>query len=64
MIPAETIDKQAPATTATIGLPFTYTLTMPAMNFPVGEDPSPNDLGNIESGTISPRRAWLSRLWA
>ncbi len=47
MIPAETIAKQAPATTATIGLPFTYTLTIPSMNFPAGA-PSDHELGNIE----------------
>jgi uncharacterized repeat protein (TIGR01451 family) len=46
MIPAETIAKQSPAATATIGLPFTYTLTLPSMNFRAG-DPSPNDLGTI-----------------
>ena len=46
MIPAETIYKQTPAATATIGLPFTYTLTIPSMQFPVGAA-SPNDLGSI-----------------
>jgi large repetitive protein len=46
MIPAEAIDKQAPAATANIGEPFTYSLTLPAMNYPAGA-PSPNDLGNI-----------------
>ncbi len=46
MIPAETIAKQSPAATATIGLPFTYTLTLPSMNFRAG-DPSPNNLGTI-----------------
>ncbi len=47
MVPAETLTKQAPATTATIGLPFTYKLTLPSMQYPVGA-PSPNDLGSIE----------------
>ncbi len=46
MIPAETIDKQVPASTATIGLPFTYSLTIPSMNYPFG-DPSPNNIGTI-----------------
>jgi large repetitive protein len=46
MIPAETIAKQSPAATATIGQPFTYSLTLPSMNFRAG-DPSPNDLGTI-----------------
>jgi uncharacterized repeat protein (TIGR01451 family)/fimbrial isopeptide formation D2 family protein len=46
IIPAETINKQTPAATATIGLPFTYTLTIPSMQFPVGAS-SPNDLGSI-----------------
>ncbi|MEN8258287.1 MAG: isopeptide-forming domain-containing fimbrial protein, partial [Thermodesulfobacteriota bacterium] len=46
MIPAETIAKQAPAATATIGVPFTYTLTLPSMNWPVG-DPSANDLHTV-----------------
>ncbi len=47
MIPAETIYKQAPAATATIGLPFTYMLTIPSMQFPVGA-PSSHDLGSID----------------
>ena len=46
MIPAETIAKQSPAPTAAIGVPFTYTLTLPSMNFPAGA-PSPNDLHSI-----------------
>ena len=46
IIPAETIAKDIPASTAAIGEPFTYTLTLPSMEFPAG-DPSPNDLGNI-----------------
>ena len=46
MIPAETIAKRSPSATATIGLPFTYTLTLPSMNFPSGT-PSSNDLGAI-----------------
>lgn len=46
MIPAETITKRSPAASATIGLPFTYTLTLPSMNFPAGT-PSSHDLGNI-----------------
>ncbi|WP_303906204.1 isopeptide-forming domain-containing fimbrial protein [Thiohalomonas denitrificans] len=46
MIPAEMIDKQSPAAKATIGVPFTYTLTMPSMNYPDG-DPSTNTLGNV-----------------
>ena len=46
MIPAETIAKQSPAATAMVGLPFTYQLTLPSMNFRAGS-PSPNDLGAI-----------------
>jgi hypothetical protein len=46
MIPAETITKQSPAATAMIGLPFTYTLTLPSMNYPAGT-PSSHDLGAI-----------------
>lgn len=46
IIPPETIAKDIPSSTAGIGVPFTYTLTLPSMQFPVG-DPSPNDLGNI-----------------
>jgi uncharacterized repeat protein (TIGR01451 family)/fimbrial isopeptide formation D2 family protein len=48
-IPVETIDKQNPAgqTTASIGVPFTYTLTLPSMNWPVG-DPSGNDLHTVK----------------
>ena len=43
-IPVETIDKNNPAgqTTAAIGVPFTYTATLPAMN--LGGGPSVNDL--------------------
>jgi uncharacterized repeat protein (TIGR01451 family)/fimbrial isopeptide formation D2 family protein len=46
-IPVETIDKQNPAgqTTAAIGVPFTYTLTLPAMN--LGGGPSANDLHSV-----------------
>jgi uncharacterized repeat protein (TIGR01451 family)/fimbrial isopeptide formation D2 family protein len=46
-IPVETIDKKNPAgqTTAAVGVPFTYTLTLPAMN--LGGGPSPNDLHSI-----------------
>ncbi len=46
-IPVETIDKKNPAgqTTAVVGVPFTYTLTLPAMN--LGGGPSPNDLHSI-----------------
>ncbi|HKI51358.1 MAG TPA: hypothetical protein VJ995_04740, partial [Geothermobacteraceae bacterium] len=44
-IPVETIDKQAPATTASIGIPFTYTLTLPS--FQLSGDPSNNDLHTV-----------------
>jgi len=46
-IPVETIDKKNPAgqTTAAIGVPFTYTLTLPAMT--LGGGPSPNDLHSL-----------------
>ncbi|MFO7606590.1 MAG: isopeptide-forming domain-containing fimbrial protein [Desulfurivibrionaceae bacterium] len=47
MIPAETIAKKSPAPYAAVGVPFTYTLTLPSMTYPAGE-PSPNDLGSIE----------------
>ncbi|MCK4704899.1 MAG: hypothetical protein KAT90_05430, partial [Gammaproteobacteria bacterium] len=45
VVPAETIDKQAPAS-AGIGDPFTYTLTLPSMQLPAGA-PSPNELTNV-----------------
>lgn len=45
MIPAEMIEKTAPSAMAEIGVPFTYTLTLPSMNYPAG-DPSPNELYN------------------
>jgi len=46
-IPVESIDKQNPSgqTTASIGVPFTYTLTLPAMN--LGGGPSVNDLHTV-----------------
>ncbi|HEY5996426.1 MAG TPA: hypothetical protein VIU29_05355, partial [Candidatus Deferrimicrobiaceae bacterium] len=46
-IPVETIAKQNPAgqTTAVVGVPFTYTLTLPAMS--LGGGPSPNDLHSV-----------------
>ncbi|MBE0599229.1 MAG: DUF11 domain-containing protein [Desulfuromonadales bacterium] len=47
-IPVETIDKRNPEgqSTAAIGVPFTYTLTLPSMNFPFGA-PSGNDLHSV-----------------
>ncbi len=47
-IPVETIDKRNPAgqTTAAIGVPFTYTLTLPAMS--LGGGPSVNDLHSVK----------------
>jgi uncharacterized repeat protein (TIGR01451 family)/fimbrial isopeptide formation D2 family protein len=52
VIPVEKIDKQSPAATATVGVPFTYTLTIPVMYDPVSgtlisANGSPNTLGNI-----------------
>jgi uncharacterized repeat protein (TIGR01451 family) len=46
-IPVETIDKKNPAgqTIASIGVPFTYTLTLPSMQ--LSGDPSANDLHSI-----------------
>ncbi|MHC4322689.1 MAG: isopeptide-forming domain-containing fimbrial protein [Planctomycetota bacterium] len=44
-IPVETIDKKNPQTTATIGVPFTYTLTLPSMSS-TGE-PSANKLHSV-----------------
>ncbi len=46
-IPVESIDKQNPVgqTTAAIGVPFTYTLTLPSMQ--ITGDPSPNDLHTV-----------------
>ncbi|MGE5844162.1 MAG: hypothetical protein ACM32K_04620, partial [Syntrophaceae bacterium] len=46
-IPVETIDKKNPAgqTTAVVGVPFTYTLTLPAMD--LGGGPSANDLHSV-----------------
>lgn len=50
-IPVESIAKQAPSTTATIGEPFTYTLTIPVMYDPATAtwymNPSPNTIGNV-----------------
>jgi large repetitive protein len=54
LIPVEKINKQNPAgqTTATIGVPFTYTLTIPVLFDPatgtvIQHDGSPNDLHGI-----------------
>ncbi len=54
LIPVEKIDKKNPAgqTTATIGVPFTYTLTMPvlfapATNVVIDWAGSPNDLHSV-----------------
>jgi uncharacterized repeat protein (TIGR01451 family) len=46
-IPVEAIDKQNPTgqTTAAVGVPFTYTLTLPAMS--LGGGPSVNDLHTV-----------------
>ena len=44
-IPVESIDKQAPAPTASIGEPFTYTLRFPSMTVVGG--PSLNDLHSV-----------------
>ena len=50
-IPVESIAKQSPAATASVGVPFTYTLTLPVMFDPSTgtwyNNPSPNSLGNI-----------------
>jgi uncharacterized repeat protein (TIGR01451 family)/fimbrial isopeptide formation D2 family protein len=50
-IPVEAIAKQSPAATASVGVPFTYTLTIPVMFDPTTgtwyNNPSPNTLGNI-----------------
>ncbi|MBE9516409.1 MAG: isopeptide-forming domain-containing fimbrial protein, partial [Proteobacteria bacterium] len=50
-VPAETIDKQNPAGTTAVGIgePFTYTLTLPSMQAPVGA-PSPNELRKVIIG--------------
>ena len=54
LIPVEKIDKQNPAgrTTATIGVPFTYTLTIPILYDPgtgrvINNSGSPNDLHGV-----------------
>ncbi|MEJ2392822.1 MAG: SdrD B-like domain-containing protein [Gammaproteobacteria bacterium] len=46
-IPVETIDKKNPAgqTTSVVGVPFTYTLTLPTMS--LGGGGSPNDLHSV-----------------
>jgi uncharacterized repeat protein (TIGR01451 family)/fimbrial isopeptide formation D2 family protein len=44
-IPVESIDKQSPAATAAVGVPFTYTLTLPSMTDVGG--PSLNDLHTV-----------------
>ncbi|WP_243370445.1 isopeptide-forming domain-containing fimbrial protein [Geotalea sp. SG265] len=50
-IPVEAIAKQSPAATASVGVPFTYTLTIPVMYDPATgtwyNNASPNYLGNI-----------------
>jgi uncharacterized repeat protein (TIGR01451 family)/fimbrial isopeptide formation D2 family protein len=48
LIPVEKIDKQNPAgqTTATVGVPFTYTLTMPVL-FDAGTGTVINDAGSL-----------------
>ncbi|MDF3031687.1 MAG: conserved repeat domain protein [Moraxellaceae bacterium] len=50
-IPIEKIDKASPAATASVGVPFTYTLTIPVMFDPAtgvsSNFASANDLGNI-----------------
>lgn len=53
LIPVEKIDKQAPAATASIGVPFTYTLTIPvlydgATGTVINSNGSLNDLHGIE----------------
>jgi uncharacterized repeat protein (TIGR01451 family) len=49
-IPIEAVQKQAPGPTATIGVPFTYTITVPVMYDPATStyfsQPSPNTLSN------------------
>ena len=49
-IPIEAVRKQAPGATATIGVPFTYTITVPVMYDPATGtyllQPSPNTLSN------------------
>ncbi|MEJ2398540.1 MAG: hypothetical protein P8Z67_09900, partial [Gammaproteobacteria bacterium] len=49
-IPVETIGKATPGPTATVGVPFTYTLTIPVMYDPSTgtyyNNPSPNNLIN------------------
>ena len=49
-IPIESVQKQTPGPTATIGVPFTYTLTVPVMYDPATStyfsQPSPNTLSN------------------
>jgi large repetitive protein len=51
-IPVEKIDKASPGPTATVGVPFTYTLTIPVLFDPNGgividDQGSPNDLHGI-----------------
>ncbi len=50
-IPVEAIAKKSPAATASVGVPFTYTLTIPVMYDPATgtwyNNSSPNQLGNI-----------------
>ncbi len=51
-IPVESIGKQSPAGTASVGEPFTYTLNIPVMYDPATDtyynNPSPNTIGNIK----------------
>ena len=58
MVPTETIHKQIPATTASIGVPFTYTLTLPSMTSPFPEQeggPSVISWSASMSPTLSPQ---------
>jgi large repetitive protein len=53
LIPVEKIDKENPAPTAVLGVPFTYTLTIPVLFDPatdtvINVSGSPNDLHGIE----------------
>ncbi|MFO7592560.1 MAG: isopeptide-forming domain-containing fimbrial protein [Pseudomonadota bacterium] len=50
LIPYEYIDKQSPQPTASIGEPFTYTLTLPTMYYPIDDSnggPSGDELHSV-----------------
>lgn len=53
VIPVEKIDKQRPGPTATVGVPFTYTLTIPVMYLPTSTGGTTTNTGSaVDLGLI------------